>query len=410
MKLDDDREKWFWNNNGFYLEFSSFSSSKLENFYQIYLKNEKEEKILLYESDGIHQIDFREMTKTDQNKDKYKIIRNENSKMNLDDYPKILGEESICIWCYENEKEEMILFQTSSQKVINEKFQKKKKIIKVEEENMSINFSKMISTDSSNNNFKIHRFNSKAIWCYFDGKKWKRYNQKFCSQIEDAYIKKKPKIEMKIKLGWSKSLCELNLQSFVQTDLKTMQKYKVMRVSPKIAKPIEMNHSIIEMNKEEIEEIKKNNKRRYLCHVKEMLWTAKRNYKMIDPPKFINDKSEKSKSLKREDFKLEENNVFTLENVLSPQICEYYIEKSNESGFENLENQFEKEYRSSEMILLLDQVLSNLIWENIKTSLKDEDIIFLKPMGFNQEGTWKATQLNKCLKISKYKEGQKKKS
>jgi hypothetical protein len=53
--------------------------------------------------------------------------------------------------------------------------------------------------------------------------------------------------------------------------------------------------------------------------------------------------------LKREDFVVEDNTVFTVDNILSPEECDYYVEKTNKEGYQDLLQQYEKDYRGNEM-------------------------------------------------------------
>ena len=93
-----------------------------------------------------------------------------------------------------------------------------------------------------------------------------------------------------------------------------------------------------------------------------MLWTSPRNFKEIDTFKTIKENIEPNKfdpSL-RVDLKVESNIVFTVDNVLSHEECDYYIQQTNIKGYQDLTQQFEKDYRGSQTYLLLLLFVYNL--------------------------------------------------
>jgi hypothetical protein len=80
-----------------------------------------------------------------------------------------------------------------------------------------------------------------------------------------------------------------------------------------------------------------------------MLWTSPRNFKIIETQKNLKERGENLlfDPKKRINHKVENNCVFSVENLLTPQECDYYIEQTNLVGYEDLTQQFEKDYRGS---------------------------------------------------------------
>ena len=78
-----------------------------------------------------------------------------------------------------------------------------------------------------------------------------------------------------------------------------------------------------------------------------MLYTSPRNFKFVTAPSSIKDEY-KEFSIKREDFKVENNIVFTLDDILSEEECKYYIEETNKVGYNDMLQQYDKEYRGAE--------------------------------------------------------------
>ena len=81
-----------------------------------------------------------------------------------------------------------------------------------------------------------------------------------------------------------------------------------------------------------------------------MLWTSPRNFKIIETQKNLKESGENVffDPKKRKDFQVEENIVFTVDNLMTPEECDYYIEQTNQVGYEDLTQSFEKDYRGSQ--------------------------------------------------------------
>ena len=151
-------------------------------------------------------------------------------------------------------------------------------------------------------------------------------------------------------MGWFKEVdLILNLQEMRMKDhhenipLKynyPLQRVPANQILGQIEKTPQMT-SLMDLTSTELEKIFNQNKRKYLAHVKEMLFSAERNYKQVIAPENLS-KLNDSGSLIRKDYTSEEFTLFTVDNVLSPKVCEYYIKQTNQEGYKDLTNQFDK--------------------------------------------------------------------
>ncbi|KAL9652677.1 hypothetical protein ABK040_003979 [Willaertia magna] len=95
---------------------------------------------------------------------------------------------------------------------------------------------------------------------------------------------------------------------------------------------------------------------------------------------------------------------FTISHLLSEDECDGLVDFLNKFEFKSLTDEYPKEYRNSERLLVISKTFSNLIWKRLKGYLKKEDLQNVRPYGFDNNGKWKAIGINECLRFSKYNE------
>eukprot|EP01091_Cochliopodium_minus_P016899 TRINITY_DN6476_c0_g1_i1.p1 TRINITY_DN6476_c0_g1~~TRINITY_DN6476_c0_g1_i1.p1 ORF type:complete len:1102 (-),score=264.92 TRINITY_DN6476_c0_g1_i1:14-3127(-) len=321
-----------------------------------------------------------------------------------------INDSDNCTWAYYDEKEGLFRkLSEKSQKEVKEFVSKKSKgTLKLSVEQITVDpLKNTYSIMSELKKRPFVRIYDQPLWCYFSLKKWVFFGVSDSEFIEIAFQGQRNQIQINGKKISFKEMFVL------------ITKEKVIRIPPKqelflgkspvfkVYDPTDQNVTLESLTEEEIDKIRKSEKRRYIAHVKEMLWTSPRNFKMIDTSESIKKQEEHTSfdPSSRVNFDVEGNTVFTIDNLLSEEECNYYIQQTNKVGYEDLSMQFEKEYRGSHTILVIDEDLSTGVWKRLQKCFTEEDLLLIKPVGFGNEGTWKVRGLNQCFKFSKYEEG-----
>ncbi|KAF0973069.1 hypothetical protein FDP41_008733 [Naegleria fowleri] len=90
-------------------------------------------------------------------------------------------------------------------------------------------------------------------------------------------------------------------------------------------------------------------------------------------------------------------------SLLTSSECSELIQATTQLGYESIEHEYPKEYRSSERVLVLCKKLADMLWQRIKPYLTDADFKGVRPYGFDNGGTWKPIGTNECLRFNRYK-------
>ena len=88
---------------------------------------------------------------------------------------------------------------------------------------------------------------------------------------------------------------------------------------------------------------------------------------------------------------------FLLKNVLSKKECEDLIAQSEEFGYKSLENEYPKEYRDNDRVMLEDMHAAQVIYERVKA--------FIPAQIHAQNGEWHPISLNHRFRFCRYKPG-----
>ena len=137
--------------------------------------------------------------------------------------------------------------------------------------------------------------------------------------------------------------------------------------------------------------------------IKPMLETAENNFILLPFCQSLNDKPN---NIKREELtNIPNSHCFTLNNLLAPEECDFYIKECEKVGFSCLADQFPSYYRINDRVLTLSHEMADAIFNRIEPLLTRNDVIRVRPIGFGNEGTWRPIRLNECIKIMKYTSG-----
>ena len=135
---------------------------------------------------------------------------------------------------------------------------------------------------------------------------------------------------------------------------------------------------------------------------KPMLETAEENF--VNLP-FCKSLTNPTKIERKELTEIPNSHSFTLDNLLIPEECEFYIQECEKVGFQTLSNKFPAYYRVNDRVLTLSHEIADAIFSRIEPLLTRHDVIRIRPIGFGNEGSWRPIRLNECIKIMKYSSG-----
>jgi hypothetical protein len=216
-----------------------------------------------------------------------KIKRGEINRLNLKEYNLDHKMENGYWFYYDEKKGLLIPFSPKLQKAIESTYldpQKRKKGMEFKEDGLEVNFSKMILNNKKNNSSsKLLRCNTKAVWCFINKKDiYQAFDDQISQIIEEAFLKKLPTVDITLKEGEYVTEHLINFSTMKKTEKnKNTFSVSVKRIAPIIpASTQHPNLSIDEMDPQQIQELKKDNQKNYIAHVKDMLWTSQRNYKV----------------------------------------------------------------------------------------------------------------------------------
>ena len=137
--------------------------------------------------------------------------------------------------------------------------------------------------------------------------------------------------------------------------------------------------------------------------IKPMLETAKENF---IPLPFCRSFNGRPTNIKREELvNIPNGHCFILNNLLTPEECDFYIKECEKVGFSCLADQFPSYYRINDRVLTLSFEMADAIFARMEPLLTRNDVIRIRPIGFGNEGTWRPIRLNECFKIMKYTSG-----
>ncbi|EFA86274.1 hypothetical protein PPL_00836 [Heterostelium album PN500] len=107
----------------------------------------------------------------------------------------------------------------------------------------------------------------------------------------------------------------------------------------------------------------------------------------------------------RRDLNLQTSYGFLVDNLLSPEECQFYIDESLKKGYRTIEKEFPKEYRNNTRYLGKCKTLSNVLWTRLQHHFKTEEVENIKPYGFDQDGIWIPLGLDDCFTFGRYEPG-----
>ncbi len=98
--------------------------------------------------------------------------------------------------------------------------------------------------------------------------------------------------------------------------------------------------------------------------------------------------------------------AFVVDGLLSEEECASLVAQTEQRGFRPLDKEFLAHERNNERVMVLDSELGHWLYERLQPCLTDDDVLFIQPTGFGNQGVWRPSGLNACLKFGKYVEGQ----
>ena len=107
----------------------------------------------------------------------------------------------------------------------------------------------------------------------------------------------------------------------------------------------------------------------------------------------------------RTDVEVPNARVFFVDEFLLGEECSTIMRATQKAGYENLDSDFDPEYRRGERVTAILPELAASLWARLKICLVRADALRIRPIGFGNEGVWVPIRLNECFKFSRYQKG-----
>ena len=136
--------------------------------------------------------------------------------------------------------------------------------------------------------------------------------------------------------------------------------------------------------------------------IRPMLVTAQKNFRTVDDCPTIQS-CYLLPDITREELDVPGTRCFLLRSVLTSEECAHYIRETEDVGCVDLTNYFPVKYRSNDRVLSVCNSLVECLWRRMEPFLTFKEVIYIRPVGFGNEGTWEPSRLNEICKFGKYK-------
>lgn len=81
------------------------------------------------------------------------------------------------------------------------------------------------------------------------------------------------------------------------------------------------------------------------------------------------------------------------------------VEAAAALGFSPVDWEYSASYRDCERVVAQSEQLAELLWHRLRPRLRREDVEGVRPTGWHNEGTWRPTNLNSLMRVSRYGPG-----
>jgi len=110
---------------------------------------------------------------------------------------------------------------------------------------------------------------------------------------------------------------------------------------------------------------------------------------------------------------------FLVHNLLSQEECQYLIKRSEDYGYDSIDQEYPTHYRNSSRAIVLSETWKDWLWSRLTSALqstvKNQNGANssassgslnweVKPFGFDNNGRWVSIGLNECFRFSKYQQ------
>jgi predicted 2-oxoglutarate/Fe(II)-dependent dioxygenase YbiX len=99
---------------------------------------------------------------------------------------------------------------------------------------------------------------------------------------------------------------------------------------------------------------------------------------------------------------------FSVKNFLSKQECEALVAATDATGWDqnDIPAEYPEHYRNNQRLITMSPEAAKNLFLRVIFHMTDEELIGVKPMGFNASGVWKPVGLNECFMFTRYSNGQ----
>lgn len=105
----------------------------------------------------------------------------------------------------------------------------------------------------------------------------------------------------------------------------------------------------------------------------------------------------------------QQNDLILIElgSLLTSNECDEILMSIQDENFQNMKKQYDTQKRNNQRLIVIDDRFARTLWRRLKFSHRLTKLISnTKPLGFNVQGTWQMSGVNRAMRFNKYHENQ----
>ncbi|CAF0988726.1 unnamed protein product [Rotaria sordida] len=96
--------------------------------------------------------------------------------------------------------------------------------------------------------------------------------------------------------------------------------------------------------------------------------------------------------------------LIELGTLLSNHECDEILTNISKEKFENMSDKYDVQKRNNSRLVVMDDQFAQTLWQRLKFSNKITKLVSnRKPLGFNVQGDWEISGVNKAMRLNKYR-------
>src|SRR5205085_7229666 len=91
--------------------------------------------------------------------------------------------------------------------------------------------------------------------------------------------------------------------------------------------------------------------------------------------------------------------------LLSGHECDEILANISPEKFENMSDKYDFQKRNNSRLVVMDDELAQILWQRLTFINEIKKLISnTKPLGFNVQGDWEMSGVNKAMRLNKYRQ------